>query len=283
QNGDDDAAKPQDEGNGVSGTVVLYLSESTMTSTEVVYLTEYLTEDDTDYNALYTYGAGVQTRGQLSTTLGPYVKPLFGTNVGLTIDPGSAEATSSGGAIAQLSFTDDLVSPWPTGSAKWLGSESQDFIPPSLPGPQATASPSNIVDLLMASSSNGLSLNAVPTVADSMYPAGTPLFSTSHRDNVASLSADGVDADPPLPQGPDALSGAAVPDAVATNRPSYRSVTDKINKAMLNHVHSSLTGIPPAPHATTILSTVTMDGKPVLQVVVSMDSSVVPESLTIAY
>ncbi|KAJ2399021.1 hypothetical protein GGI23_002897 [Coemansia sp. RSA 2559] len=284
QNGDDDnAAKPQDEDNGASGTVVLYLSESTMTSTEIVYLTEYLTEDDTDYNALYTYGAGIQTRGQLSTTLGPYVKPLFGTNVGLTIDPDSAEATSSGGAIAHLSFTDDLASPWPTGSAKWLGSESQDYIPPSLPGPQTTASPSNTVDLLMASNSNGLSQNAVPTVADSMYPAATPLFSTPHRDNVASLSADGINADPPLPQGSDALSGGTVPDAVATNRPSYKSVTDKVNKAMLNHTHSSIAELPPAPHATTILSTVTMDGKPVLQVVVSMDSSVVPESLTIAY
>ncbi|KAJ2088586.1 hypothetical protein IW138_004076 [Coemansia sp. RSA 986] len=274
QNGDD--AKPQDDDEG-SGTVVLYLSESTTTSTEIVYMTEYLTEDDTDYNALYTYGAGIQTRGQLSTTLGPYVKPLFGSNVGLTIDPDSTQPTSSSTeAIAKLSFTDDLVSPWPTGSAKWVGSESQDYIPPSLPGPQATP-PSNSIDILMASSTRASQHN----IGDAAYPAGTPLFSASLQSNVASLSTNGIHANPPLPLDPTMRSGTAATNTIATNRPSYRSVTDKANKEMLNHVHSSRAE--QAPHATTVFSTVTMNGKPVLQVVVSMDSSAVPESLTIAY
>ncbi|KAJ2547540.1 hypothetical protein EV175_005180, partial [Coemansia sp. RSA 1933] len=275
QNGDGDKAQ---EGDGAgSGTVVLYLSESTMTSTEIVYMTEYLTEDDTDFNALYTYGAGIQTRGQLSTTLGPYVKPLFGTNVGLTIDPDPVEATISSGGIAQLSFTDDLVSPWPTGSAKWMGSESLDYIAPPLPGP-ASPSPSNIIDVLMASST-GSAMNGVAGIADTMSPAGTPLFSNSHQVNSIDLSTASINADPPLAQED---SATAAEMAIVTNRPSYRSVTNKTNKDMLNHAHSSRAE-PPAPHATTVLSTVTMDGKPVLQVVVSMDSSVVPESLTIAY
>ncbi|KAJ2659395.1 hypothetical protein IWW48_003542 [Coemansia sp. RSA 1200] len=281
ENGDDTKSQ-EDNSEASSGAVILYLSESTTTSTEIVYMTEYMTEDDTDFNALYTYGAGIQTRGQLTTTLGPYAKPLFGTNVGLTIEPDSSAETTTSGAAAPLSFTDDLGSPWPTGSAKWPGTGPQDYIAPSLPGPQPS-SPSSSVDILLASNAAGAAQHTASGIPDTTYPAGTPLFSAAlHLDN----RADASRTDPPLPADSGAVPGRTAANAVTTNRPSYGSVTDKANKAMVNHIHASAADAEPVeatPHAATLFSTVTKDGKPMLQVVVSMDASAIPESLTIAY
>ncbi|KAI9502295.1 hypothetical protein GGI25_001582 [Coemansia spiralis] len=272
QNNDD--SKPSDDNdNGDAGTVVLYVSESTMTSTNIVYVTEFLTEDDTNVNALYTYGAGIQTKGQLSTTLGPYIKPLFGTNVGLTIESDSFEAAaaSSTETASHLSFTDDLAG-WPTGSARLSGSESLDLIPPSLALPHTT-SLSDSVDILISGSSTAHSGGS--NTLESAYHAGTPLFSTSRQYDLAESKATDSSLDPTM------LPGLTSANAVTTNRPLYKSVTDKASKGMLNHYHPSITA--PTPHATTIFSTATKDGKPVLQVVVSMDTSKVPESLTISY
>ncbi|KAJ2726436.1 hypothetical protein GGI07_000574 [Coemansia sp. Benny D115] len=93
------------EDGGDQGTVVMYVSESTATTTQVVYVSEYVTEEDT-LRAQYTYGAGIQTKGQLSTTLGPYAKPLFGTNVGLTVIPDTTSLASTN----LIPFTDESLS-----------------------------------------------------------------------------------------------------------------------------------------------------------------------------
>ncbi|KAJ2739275.1 hypothetical protein GGI20_006137, partial [Coemansia sp. BCRC 34301] len=89
---DDDANSDGD----TSGVVVLYVSESTSTTTNIVYVSEYITEQDTDINALYSYGKGIETKGAPSVVLGPYVKPLFGTNIGLTIASAETPETSDG-------------------------------------------------------------------------------------------------------------------------------------------------------------------------------------------
>ncbi|KAJ2809317.1 hypothetical protein H4R20_000220 [Coemansia guatemalensis] len=217
----DDNAEDNADGNGEGGTVVMYVSESTTTTTNVVVVSQFITEDDTDVNALYTFGNGIQTRGQLSTTLGPYVKPLFGSNVGLTIAPASTEAADAD--ATGLVFTGDwAATASPRGSAKWLGSESVDFIPPSLSPLHSSSSSSSSLDLWPSATQS----------TDVPYPAGTPLFATHHAQSV--------------------------PTSASANSA-------------------------PAAHATTKLNTVTKDGKPMLQVVVSMDSSALPESLTLSY
>ncbi|KAJ2711821.1 hypothetical protein H4R19_003058 [Coemansia spiralis] len=235
-----------------AGTMVMYVSESTTTTTNVVVVNEYITEDDTNINALYTFGDGIQTRGQLSTTLGPYAKPLFGTNVGLTIAPDVA-ATGSSDA-GGISFTGDWpASPGASASAKESGTDSADYIAPSLAPPPGASS----------ISASSISVDLWPTgsqATGSAYPAGTPLFASTGA--LASL-------------GP-GLAGAFV-----TNRPSFKSVTEQAQMDLAGG-HHALMGM--HPHAVTKYNTVTVSGKPMLQVVVSADNSAaMPESLTISF
>ncbi|KAJ1748585.1 hypothetical protein LPJ78_002457 [Coemansia sp. RSA 989] len=258
---EDDQGEHEDENSGddgAGGTVVMYVSESTVTTTDVVVVSQFITEDDTDVNALYTFGNGIQTRGQLTTTLGPYAKPLFGSNVGLTVAPDSSETSSS---ISGMSFTGDLPMASPTDSAKW---PSSDYIPPSLPAPQTSSG----IDLWPAASH--------PTdykIDDSTYPAGTPLFSGTRSPNALNIE------NTLRPEEDDAHMASIL---ATTNRPSFKSVTDRAQQLSNLPTHAYMPS-QPSLHAETKLSTVTRDGKPVLQVVVSMDSSAVPESLTISY
>ncbi|KAJ2696496.1 hypothetical protein FB645_006185 [Coemansia sp. IMI 203386] len=276
------------------GTVILYVSESTTTSTEVVYVSEFVTEEDSK-QAMYTYGAGIQTRGQLFTTLGPYVKPLFGTNVGLTIAPDPAEAptpTTSG-----MVFTDDWAASKSGGISKWSASESLDFIPPSI-GVQQSHTPtpaSKSADmLLLGGSSKALSASSgtgsltlgdssgvsgsLSMLPDSTFAAGTPLFATSGTPlRPSGTTAAAGFTDPTL--GPLETTGLVKPNTITTNRPDFKSVTDQAN-ANAGHIHPLGAN---TPHATTIYSTMTKDGKPVLQVVVSMKNTPVPSSLTLSF
>ncbi|KAJ2863340.1 hypothetical protein GGH94_003656 [Coemansia aciculifera] len=260
-----------------SGVVILYVSESTSTKTNVVYVSEYITEADTDLNALYSYGRGIQTKGAPPVVLGPYVKPLFGTNVGLTIAPAETPITSDGLPVL-MTFTNDWASK-PTGSAKWLGTNEANYFPPSLPAPRPTSPTSARADLWPASGqSSGTKSGQTQLVPDSTYPAGTPLFPTTHV-GPSSIGAIGSLASE-FSLGSAELAGLISSNTIVTNRPDFRSVTDQAHAIAPNHVHQSLAA---APHARTMLSTVTMNGKPMLQVVVSMDSAAIPESLTIAY
>ncbi|KAJ2664085.1 hypothetical protein IW148_002143 [Coemansia sp. RSA 1199] len=272
--GADESDEPDehaDENDGnTGGTVVMYISESTTTTTNVVFVSEFITEDDTDINALYTFGNGIQTRGQLSTTLGPYVKPLFGSNVGLTVapDPTETSDTESGGLV----FTDDLVTSPTVG--KWQGTASADFIAPSIAAPHT--SPSGGIDLWPAVS-NPTDYKLGQHMSDQTYPAGTPLF-TNPRTGAAGLVAPGF-SDPALSPGSIDTHMAAI--LATTNRPSLKSVTEHAQNMdqLPSHVH--LLSAPT--HATTAYKTVTVDGKPMLQVVVSMDKTMIPESLTISF
>ncbi|KAJ2369297.1 hypothetical protein H4S01_001087 [Coemansia sp. RSA 2610] len=270
-------ADENDGENGNGGTVVMYVSESTTTTTNVVFVSEFITEDDTDVNALYTFGNGIQTRGQLSTTLGPYVKPLFGTNVGLTVAPDPAETSSSSDANG-LSFSGDWTAASPSGSAKWLGSESADYIPPSLSAPHASSTDS--IDLWPAASHP--TDYKLDQQGNSAYPAGTPLFSGSHSPGATVISED-IFSDPTL--APTEMNAHMASVLATTNRPSFKSVTEHAQQPPLaqfglpSHVHP----LSAVSHAVTKFNTVTKDGKPMLQVVVSMDSTAVPESLTISY
>ncbi|KAJ2880157.1 hypothetical protein FB639_002902 [Coemansia asiatica] len=301
--GDDEQTDP--------GTVVLYVSESTTTSTEVVYVSEFVTEEDSR-QAMYTYGAGIQTRGQLFTTLGPYVKPLFETNVGLTIVPDSAETPTS--SASGMVFTDDLVSGKAGASAKWLGlSESLNFIPPSTGAQQTHMAPptptSKSADILLLGSSskpfsassgtgamlsggsNGVSdrSSLLSMLPDSTFAAGTPLFATSGgtslqpSGNSASASASAATAaagftDPKL--GPLEASDLVKHNTITTNRPDFKSITDQANANIASHFHPLMSA---TPYATTMINTTTKDGKPVLQVVVSMVNTPIPSSLTLSY
>ncbi|KAJ2446924.1 hypothetical protein GGF42_005570 [Coemansia sp. RSA 2424] len=266
---DDDANSDGD----TSGVVILYVSESTSTTTNVVYVSEYVTEEDTDINALYSYGKGIQTKGAPSVVLGPYVKPLFGTNVGLTIAAAETSETSDGLPVL-MTFTNDWASK-PTGSAKWLGTDEPNYFPPSLPAPRTTSQTLASVDLWPTS---GQSSGAKAALADSTYPAGTPLFPTAHAEPsnpnaLGSLASE-------LSRGPADLVGLVPSKLITTNRPDFKSVTDQAHAIATNHVHLSQTAVQ---HPKTLFSTVTKNGKPMLQVVVSMDKAAIPESLTIAY
>ncbi|KAJ2816476.1 hypothetical protein IWW50_006486, partial [Coemansia erecta] len=246
EEGDQDKA---DENDGRGGTVVMYVSESTTTTTNVVFVSEFITEDDTDANALYTFGNGIQTRGQLSTTLGPYAKPLFGSNVGLTVAPDSAETSESDSGIV---FTGDMAS----ATTKWADT-SADYIPPSLAAPH-TPSATDAIDLWPAQSH--ATDYKLGQQSDAMHPAGTPILAESFSDPALA------------PSMADAHMAAIL---ATTNRPSFKSVTDQaqnLNLDLPSHSHSPLEA---SEHAVTKYNTVTKDGKPMLQVVVSMDSSVV--------
>ncbi|KAJ2039447.1 hypothetical protein IW146_001797 [Coemansia sp. RSA 922] len=272
----DDAAENNGEDGDTSGVVILYVSESTSTMTHVVYVSEYITEADTDLNALYSYGRGIQTKGAPSVALGPYVKPLFGTNVGLTIAPAETPTTTDGLPVL-MTFTNDWASK-PSGSAKWLGTDQTNYFPPSLPGPRPTSPTSASADLWSASVQSSVTKSG-QLVADSTYPAGTPLFPTTHVGpssigKLGSLASE-------FSLGSAELAGLISSNTVVTNRPDFRSVTDQARVIATNHVHQSLAAA--VPHARTMLSTVTKNGKPMLQVVVSVDSTAIPESLTIAY
>ncbi|KAJ2772851.1 hypothetical protein IWQ56_001209 [Coemansia nantahalensis] len=240
-------------GDSGGGTMVMYVSESTTTTTNVVVVNEYITEDDTNVNALYTFGYGIQTQGQPSVTLGPYAKPLFGSNVGLTIAPDAA--ATSAGEVGGIFFTGDWPAATEVGaSAKETATDSVDYIVPSLappPGQSGTGATSISVDLWPSGSQN----------ADPAYPAGTPLFASTGA--AASLGG-----------------GATVP-AFTTNRPSFKSVTDQAQLNMLSGHHAFAAM---HPHAVTKFNTVTVNGKPMLQVVVSADNTAaLPASLTISY
>ncbi|KAJ2813977.1 hypothetical protein H4S07_000271 [Coemansia furcata] len=249
-----------------SGVVVLYVSESTSTKTNVVYVSEYVTEADT---AVYSYGRGIQTKGAPSVALGPYVKPLFGTNVGLTIDSAETPTTSDGLPVL-MTFTGDWASK-PAGGAKWLGTDQPNYFPPSLPGPRQTSPTSVSADLWPASGQSS-STKSGQLLADSTYPAGTPLFTTTTNTAPSgSLASE-------FQLGTAELAGLVSTNSVVTNRPDFRSVTDQAHA--VNHFHPSLAA---APHARTMVSTVTRSGTPMLQVVVSMDSAAILENLTAAH
>ncbi|KAJ1848769.1 hypothetical protein LPJ73_003882 [Coemansia sp. RSA 2703] len=278
--GDDSSVNEQESGEADEsnpGTVVLYVSESTTTSTQVVYISEFITDEITSRQALYTYGAGIQTKGQLSTTLGPYAKPLYGSNVGLTIanaDPTDTSDTLAGG----LSFTGDWASSKPTGSAKWLGSESLDYIPPSIGAPATKSTTSaKSADILLLGSRTSSASGASAWLPDATFAAGTPLFATPGKQTPTAASGF---TDPTL--GPAETSGMVKSNTVLTNRPDFKSVTDQANLNLINHLHPDQSDAN-APHATTILSTVTKDGKPMLQVVVSMQNTPIPSSLTLSF
>ncbi|KAJ1815730.1 hypothetical protein LPJ56_004479 [Coemansia sp. RSA 2599] len=290
---EDDSVDEQSSGGDEQtdpGTVVLYVSESTTTSTEVVYVSEFVTEEDSR-QAMYTYGAGIQTRGQLYTTLGPYVKPLFGTNVGLTIVPDPAESPTS--STSGMAFTDDWAASKSGGGGKWSGMESLDYIPPSAGAQQThmatpTPAPKSADILLLGSSSKALSasLGAASAVSgasslsmlpDSTFAAGTPLFATSGTPLRPSGSTAGF-TDPTL--GPQETSGLVKPHTITTNRPDFKSVTDQANANIASHHHALEAN---TPQATTMISTMTKDGKPVLQVVVSMKNTPAPSSLTLSF
>ncbi|KAJ1999961.1 hypothetical protein GGI04_004347 [Coemansia thaxteri] len=262
-----------------SGVVILYVSESTSTTTNVVYVSEYITEEDTDVNGLYSYGGGIQTKGALSTVLGPYVKPLFGTNVGLTIAPAETSDTADN-YPALMTYTNDLVPNRSTGSAKWLDSNSSKYFPPSLPAPQTASPTSATVDLGSISGQvSGSKSGQAQGAADTMYPAGTPLFDTTIRSIKGGRDAAGLLA-PSMSRDPADHAELVPSNIVTTNRPEFRSITDLAHMNTVNHLHT----LPAAtPHATTMFSTVTKDGKPLLQVVVSLDKTAIPESLTISY
>ncbi|KAJ2891769.1 hypothetical protein IWW38_003484 [Coemansia aciculifera] len=269
----DEADADADDGDAnsdgdTSGVVILYLSESTSTTTNVVYVSEYITEEDTDVNGKYSYGKGIETKGAPSVVLGPYVKPLFGTNVGLTIAPAETPETTDGLPVL-MTFTNDWASK-PSGSAKWLGKDEANYIPPSLPAPRTTPT-SATMDLWPASEHSKSQL-----VSDTAYPAGTPLFATPHPvpGNPSALGSLASE----FSLGPADLAGLIPSNSITTNRPDFRSVTDQA--IATNHVHLSQAG---AQHPKTLFSTVTKNGKPMLQVVVSMDKHAIPESLTIAY
>ncbi|KAJ2391073.1 hypothetical protein H4S02_001516 [Coemansia sp. RSA 2611] len=275
---EDDGGHSADDGDGdSSGVVILYVSEITSTTTNVVYVSEFITEKDTDTR--YPYGRGIQTKGApQSVVLGPYAKPLFGTNVGLTIEAAETPTTSDGLPVL-MTFTNDWVSKT-VGAAKWSGTDEPSYFPPSLVPPRPTPPTSVTADLWPAS---GQSSNAKSQlVPDSTYPAGTPLFSsTTHAEAIGSSALGSLVSE--FSPGSAELAGLVSVNTIATNRPDFRSITDMAHAISLSHAHSPLaTGVAP-PHARTVLSTVTKNGKPMLQVVVSMDSTAIPESLTIAY
>ncbi|KAJ1725048.1 hypothetical protein LPJ61_005678 [Coemansia biformis] len=235
-----------------------------MTTTNVVVISEFITEDDTNVNALYTFGDGIQTRGQLSTTLGPYAKPLFGTNVGLTIAPDPAVTSTSD--PSSLVFTGDWpAAAGPSASTRQSGSEATNLIAPSLAPPPAPSRASTIsVDLWPTSSHS----------TDSAYPAGTPLF-TGPSPSPTLDSAAGPTLAPAEATGRGAVAG------FLTNRPSFKSVTDQAQADLAGGHHGFLAA---RPRATTKFNTVTVSGKPMLQVVVSADNTAaIPENLTISY
>lgn len=263
-----------DDDSSETGVVILYVSETTTTTTDMVFVTDFVTEEDTDFNGQYTYGNGIQTRGQLSTTLGPLAKPLYGTNVGLTIEAGD-ESSTTGASF--MSFTNDLPNASPSSSNKWL--DSQEYFPPSvrtsgvsgglldkdLMNPWPSTSTSATPDIL--SSGNSKAKSGI--VPDMESGSGTMLFT----------SATTTD---PLA----AIGELSTSNRVTTNRPNFHSVTNAashLSPFAVSEDHLSLpTHFQHA--ATTVFSTVTKDGKPMLQVVVSMDSSAsIPQSLTLAY
>ncbi|KAJ2291070.1 hypothetical protein IW139_004748 [Coemansia sp. RSA 353] len=253
----DEPDKHADENDrNIGGAVVMYVSESTTTTTNVVFVSEFIIEDDTDVNALYTFGNGVQTRGQVSTTLGSYVKPLVGPNVGLTVapDPTETSDSESGGLV----FTDDLVTR--SAVSKWSGTAT-DFIALSIAAPHT--SPSRID--LWPTVSNPTDYKLGHT-SDQTHPAGTPLFTTP-RTGTASLVAPGFSNSALSPGSIDTHMAAIL---ATTNRPSLKSVTEHAIQnldQLPSHVH--LLSAPT--RATTAYKTVTVDGKPMLQAVVSMD------------
>ncbi|KAJ1894937.1 hypothetical protein LPJ66_004883 [Kickxella alabastrina] len=263
--------------NSNPGTVILYVSETTATSTQVVYISEYITEEMPNKQAMYTYGARIQSKGELFTTPEPYVKPLFGTNVGLTIVPDSTDIPTP---TAMLSFTEDWAIKPLAPSEKWPGVESLDFIVPSVSDPQApTATPTSSrqsIDIMVTGMASGHGKADVGYgLPDSTFAAGTSLFDLS----AARLLTRGAKfTDPKL--GPAETGVLPKLNLISTNRQLFKSVTDAALLNKPDHLRQTQTV---SPRATTILSTMTKDGKPVLQVIVSMENTVIPESMTLAF
>ncbi|KAJ1896819.1 hypothetical protein LPJ66_003758 [Kickxella alabastrina] len=268
----------EDEGLNDSnpGTVILYVSETTVTSTQVVYISEYITEEMTNNQGMYTYSARIQTKGELFTTLGPYVKPMFGTNVGLTIVPDSTDIPTP---TAMLSFTEDWAIKPLAPSEKWPGAESLDFIVPSVSGPQTpTATPTSSrqsIDIMLTDIASGHDkVDVGYGLPNSTFVAGTPLFDLSAA---RPLTGGAKFTDPKL----GSAETGVLPklSSISTNRPLFKSVTDTALLNKSDHLRQMQAG---SPRATTILSTMTKDGKLVLQVIVSMENTDIPESMTLA-
>ncbi|KAJ1966197.1 hypothetical protein GGI12_000219 [Dipsacomyces acuminosporus] len=231
-------------------TVVHLVHEQLSLTTDVVFVTKFVTESDTETESLYTYGHDIQTRGR-STEATPPSWSVSGTNVGMSI----ADMTSA--SNSPQASTDDAV------ASKTTGAESLDFIPPSMMLPHAAQSRSrSSADLWPSGDQPPTSLGSdfVPSAGSS------PHDSKSTHESAAEAGTAFSDIN--------ALSQTI--HSATTNRPSLKSVLKDALSRSGEILHPSST-------TATLFSTVTVNGRPMLQVVVSANNPVTAESLTLSY